>query len=99
MVLMILINIYEIVVWNLKTGECKHTLKGHTEPITSVKMENSFIVSSSKDKTVKIWDDSTCKNTLSKHNDWVKLIDFNDTIIGLTLLHFIIIMQIVIRSR
>lgn len=47
-------------IWDLETGECGATLKGHA-------------VSGSHDKTVKLWDLETrsCVGTFEGHQDWV----------------------------
>ena len=84
--------------WNINSGECSHTLKGHIDPITSIKIENNFIVSGSKDRTVKVWEDWECRSTLVKHKDWIKMIDFNDTIISsfYYLLFYLFIINIII---
>ncbi len=46
-----------IKVWNYQSGECLHTLKGHTNEILSIASipDTKFIVSGSTDKTVRLW--------------------------------------------
>jgi len=62
-----------ILLWNLKTGECLATLKGHSSVVSFVHItpDGRFAVSSSHDKTIKIWDleAGTCIGTLEGHND------------------------------
>jgi small GTP-binding protein len=57
--------------WNLDTGECLATLKGHSDLIKSIAIapNGRFAVSGSNDKTVKIWNlkKGTCVGTLEGH--------------------------------
>ena len=61
--------------WNLETGECLATLKGHSDIVNSVQItpDGRFAVSGSDDKTVKVWDleAGTCVGTLEGHQDIV----------------------------
>ena len=58
--------------WNLETGECLATLKGHSDIVNSVQItpDGRFGVSGSEDMTVKIWDLEvrTCVGTLEGHS-------------------------------
>lgn len=49
--------------WSTKTNviECIGLLEGHEDYITSLLMEDSFVVSSSADKTIRKWDMATCE--------------------------------------
>lgn len=53
--------------WDAVTGECKQTLEGHSNTVTSVvfSADGQQIASGSGDRTVKIWDAETgeCKQT------------------------------------
>ena len=42
-------------VWNVRTGECTHTLRGHTDLVLCVAFDGTTIVSGSYDSTVRIW--------------------------------------------
>ena len=45
-----------IKIWSQSTGECLHTLSGHTGDVNSVAvLPTNEIVSASDDKTLKIW--------------------------------------------
>ena len=61
-----------IKIWNMSTGECEQTLKGHDGWVTSVcvSLDGSKIISGSVDNTIKIWNMSTgeCEQTLNKPN-------------------------------
>ena len=54
-----------IKVWNLSTGKLIHTLKGHTQSVTSLAMspgakgDSPILISGSADRSIKIWDLST----------------------------------------
>ena len=45
-------------VWDLETGTCLRTLKGHTAGVRSVSVtpEGRRMVSGSRDRTVRVWD-------------------------------------------
>ena len=57
------------------------TLKGHTDPVTSVAFspDGKRIVSGSDDKTVKVWDAHTGQEirTLKGHTNWVLSVAFS----------------------
>ena len=61
--------------WNLETGQCLATLKGHSKGVYSVQItpDGRFAVSGSEDKTVKVWDleAGTCVGTLEGHQGTV----------------------------
>ena len=46
-------------VWNLKTGECQHTLTGHTSLVGLLGLSPSHLVSAAADSTLRIWDPDT----------------------------------------
>jgi WD40 repeat protein len=56
-------------IWDVNSGECLQTLKGHNGRVNSVAFLHDLtrLVSASSDKTVKIWDVSSgeCLQTLS----------------------------------
>lgn len=61
--------------WDMKTGKCEHTLRGHTSSIEAVSTcivgGKTKLVSASSDKTVRIWDAETgkCERVLLGHED------------------------------
>ncbi|GJJ76164.1 hypothetical protein EMPS_08523 [Entomortierella parvispora] len=59
--------------WNIDTGICDHTLSGHTATIRAVSFspKGNFVVSSSADKTIKVWRTSTGQllNTIQVHDE------------------------------
>ena len=73
--------------WDINTGECLRTLKGHTSPVESIKVgSDNFLISSSGDHTIKVWNIKTgdCRQTLANHPNWFNRFEFinNDILIG-----------------
>ena len=50
-----------IKLWNTQTFECSKTLKGHDHNVSSVIFtpQGDFLISSSRDKTIKFWEIAT----------------------------------------
>ena len=50
-----------IKLWNTHTGQCLHTLEGHTEGIASVALsaDGLILASGSEDHTIKLWNTQT----------------------------------------
>ncbi len=77
-----------IPVWDIATGQCMHTLMGHNNSVTStaITTDNTKVVSSSYDNTIKIWDMTTghCLKTLQslKTANDVLIADNNSKIIA-----------------
>lgn len=57
-----------VCVWDLKTGECIKTMKGHTGEVDSVDFHGDTVISGSFDSTVRFWDVKTgeCTNVLKE---------------------------------
>ena len=62
-------------VWNVRTGECTHTLQGHTNSVRCVAFDGTTIVSGSGDGTVRIWrapyNTAECERVIEGHTNWV----------------------------
>lgn len=62
-------------VWELATGKCLHTMKGHTSVVRSVALTSDAgrAVSGSEDQTLKVWELVTgkCLHTLIGHTSWI----------------------------
>jgi WD40 repeat protein len=43
-------------VWDLDTGACRHTLRGHTDSVRCLELSGRFAVSGSYDYSVRVWD-------------------------------------------
>lgn len=41
-------------IWNIKTGECSHTLRGHTDHVVCLQFSGIHLVSGSADRTIKV---------------------------------------------
>jgi F-box and WD-40 domain protein CDC4 len=57
-------------VWNLRNGECQHTLTGHTSLVGLLGLSPSYLVSAAADSTLRVWDPETgeLRHTLAAHN-------------------------------
>jgi WD40 repeat protein len=55
-----------IKLWDVNTGQCLHTLKGHTDWVRCLKFDDSKMASGGFDETIKLWDMHTgkCLTTL-----------------------------------
>jgi platelet-activating factor acetylhydrolase IB subunit alpha len=62
---------------------CTKTLNGHEHTVSSIEFtpDGVFLLSGSRDKTIKMWEVSTgnCKKTLSGHNEWVRCVSINSS--------------------
>jgi len=72
-----------IKVWSISKGLCLKTLKGHSDSVRAIKINQNLLVSGSFDRTLKIWDidKGQCLRTLSGHSDWVSCICIIDNAI------------------
>ena len=54
-------------VWDVETGQCRHTLMGHQSLTSGMELKNNILISGNADSTVKVWDIVTgqCLQTLS----------------------------------
>jgi WD40 repeat protein len=70
-------------IWDVNSGQCVHTLRGHTGGITSVAFsrDSTWLASASDDETIKIWDvnSGACLRTLKSYDSFVKSISFSQT--------------------
>lgn len=67
-----------IKLWDFQQSfSCIKTMHGHDHNVSSVTFvpQGDFIVSSSRDKTIKIWEVATgyCVKTLVGHREWVRM--------------------------
>lgn len=46
-------------IWNVQTGQCLHTLTGHTSLVGLLGISPSYLVSASADSTLRVWDSDT----------------------------------------
>lgn len=72
-----------IMTWDLVRGERTQIYEGHQAPVLNVRFDENYVVSCSKDKTIKIWARSessrrphTCIRTLKGHRAAVNAVQF-----------------------
>ncbi|GAA5966554.1 hypothetical protein JCM3765_000958 [Sporobolomyces pararoseus] len=69
----------EVRVWKVETGECLHTLRGHTSTVRCMRVLNGrpLAVSGSRDSTLRVWDleKGECLHLLSGHEHSVRCIE------------------------
>ncbi|KAL2129440.1 hypothetical protein VTI74DRAFT_4339 [Chaetomium olivicolor] len=74
----------DVRVWDLSTGACLHTLRGHTSTVRCLKMSDAdTAISGSRDTTLRIWDIRTghCKNVLVGHQASVRCLEIKGDIV------------------
>ncbi|KAK0622976.1 WD40-repeat-containing domain protein [Immersiella caudata] len=74
----------DVRVWDLTTGNCLYTLRGHTSTVRCLKMSDAnTAISGSRDTTLRIWDIRTghCKNVLVGHQASVRCLEIKGDII------------------
>ncbi|KFY95326.1 hypothetical protein V498_03408 [Pseudogymnoascus sp. VKM F-4517 (FW-2822)] len=74
----------DVRVWDMATGESKHTLRGHTSTVRCLKMSDAnTAISGSRDTTLRIWDIKTglCKNVLVGHLASVRCLEIHGDIV------------------
>ncbi|PHH59199.1 hypothetical protein CDD81_3575 [Ophiocordyceps australis] len=74
----------DVRVWDLKTGACLYTLRGHTSTVRCLKMADAnTAISGSRDTTLRIWDIRTglCKNVLVGHQSSVRCLEIKGDIV------------------
>ncbi|KAI6359324.1 hypothetical protein MCOR25_007085 [Pyricularia grisea] len=74
----------DVRVWDLSTGACLHTLRGHTSTVRCLKMSDSnTAISGSRDTTLRIWDirSGLCRNVLVGHQASVRCLEIKGDIV------------------
>ncbi|KAK4123590.1 WD40 repeat-like protein [Parathielavia appendiculata] len=74
----------DVRVWDLSTGACLHTLRGHTSTVRCLKMSDAnTAISGSRDTTLRIWDIRTglLKNVLVGHQASVRCLEIKGDIV------------------
>ncbi|GAA5941939.1 F-box/WD repeat-containing protein [Sporobolomyces koalae] len=69
----------EVRVWDVETGKCLHTLRGHTSTVRCMRVLDGrpIAVSGSRDSTLRVWDieKGECLHLLSGHTHSVRCIE------------------------
>ena len=42
-------------IWDVATGECKHTLEGHAHAVSVLTLPNGITITGSQDKKIRLW--------------------------------------------
>lgn len=74
----------DVRVWDLRTGACLHTLRGHTSTVRCLKMSDAnTAISGSRDTTLRVWDITTghCRNLLVGHQASVRCLEIKGDIV------------------
>lgn len=74
----------DVRVWDLNTGNCMHTLRGHTSTVRCLKMsDENTAISGSRDTTLRIWDirQGVCRNVLLGHQASVRCLEIKGDIV------------------
>jgi F-box and WD-40 domain protein CDC4 len=74
----------DVRVWDLRTGACLHTLRGHTSTVRCLKIaDERTAISGSRDTTLRIWDIRTglCRNVLVGHQSSVRCLEIKGDIV------------------
>ena len=71
----------ELILWDIRSGQQKNTLTGHTSNVYSVSFsrDGSTLASGDREKTIHLWDVETgeLKKTLSDHDHYVSVVLFS----------------------
>ncbi|KAI0127313.1 WD40-repeat-containing domain protein [Xylariales sp. AK1849] len=74
----------DVRVWDMTTGACLHTLRGHTSTVRCLKMSDSnTAISGSRDTTLRVWDirQGVCRNILVGHQASVRCLEIKGDIV------------------
>lgn len=74
----------DVRVWDMTTGACLHTLRGHTSTVRCLKMSDSnTAISGSRDTTLRVWDirQGVCRNVLVGHQASVRCLEIKGDIV------------------
>jgi F-box and WD-40 domain protein CDC4 len=74
----------DVRVWDMATGACLHTLRGHTSTVRCLKMSDAnTAISGSRDTTLRVWDirSGVCRNVLVGHQASVRCLEIKGDIV------------------
>ncbi|KAH6671556.1 dehydrogenase E1 component-domain-containing protein [Plectosphaerella plurivora] len=74
----------DVRVWDLTTGACIHTLRGHTSTVRCLKMsDENTAISGSRDTTLRVWDlrAGVCRHVLVGHGASVRCLEIKGDIV------------------
>lgn len=73
---------YYIEIWDLKNRKVIKSIKEHSEIVTGLEYfhnQNNMLMSSSLDKTIKIWKNYKSIHTFIEHSDWIRSISIAES--------------------
>ncbi|KAI2639486.1 WD40 repeat-like protein [Hypomontagnella submonticulosa] len=74
----------DVRVWDMTTGRCLYTLRGHTSTVRCLKMSDAnTAISGSRDTTLRVWDirQGVCRNVLVGHQASVRCLEIKGDIV------------------
>ncbi|KAF3060009.1 F-box/WD repeat-containing protein 7 [Daldinia childiae] len=74
----------DVRVWDMTSGRCLYTLRGHTSTVRCLKMSDAnTAISGSRDTTLRVWDirQGVCKNVLVGHQASVRCLEIKGDIV------------------
>ena len=67
-------------IWNMNSKKLKQKISAHSEIVTDIEffhgeLDNQYMLSSSLDKTIRLWKNLKCSHTFTEHSDWVRCLN------------------------
>jgi WD40 repeat protein len=69
-----------VIVWDIGTGQRRHILTGHAQPVRTLKQHKSLLLTGSDDGPIYVWnlEDGNCVRVLEGHDRLVWALNFNE---------------------
>ena len=59
-------------IWDVETGQCKHTLEGHSHAVSVLTLPNGVTITGSQDKKIRLWYNGRMEKEFVGHDDIVR---------------------------
>ena len=59
-------------IWDVETGQCKHTLEGHSHAVSVLTLPNGVTITGSQDKKIRLWYNGRMEKEFLGHDDIVR---------------------------
>ena len=59
-------------IWDVETGQCKHTLEGHSHAVSVLTLPNGITITGSQDKKIRLWFNGQLQKEFLGHDDIVR---------------------------
>ena len=59
-------------IWDVETGQCKHTLDGHSHAVSVLTLQNGITITGSQDKKIRLWYNGRMEKEFAGHEDIVR---------------------------